>query len=414
MARGGTTSNAIRRMRWGKKADAEPWKERRRVCAHALLNRPWITKDGDPEVFYWIKDQYTELRDWFAEHTGFLLILTRTMAKLDKAPLVAEPWMGFTEFRDARDYALFAYALWYLESKTELDQFVLTDIVEQVSEQLSSVGMAMDWENYQHRLSMVRALKKLRQLGVLVHIDGDETDWAHNAQKNVLYECSPTARYVLRHFSRDMKQLETIEEFNEMLVYPETVEGELRKRRHRVYRRLLLEPAVADKDWHKDDLYYVVTQRRSIMDNLQFMFGLEGSRYREGLYFFYPELSGECDLFPTAAAVSDLVLLCAGELRRKLGTREWYVTEQGIIELTQTDVEGLLYGLQNKFGTYWSKEHRDMGLSELAETMTTHMSEWGLGFWKGSGEDGKRFVVSAVVSRWNADYALDEEETGKL
>jgi hypothetical protein len=36
-----------------------------------------------------------------------------------------------------------------------------------------------------------------------------------------------------------------------------------------------------------------------------------------------------------------------------------------------------------------------------------------LGFWKGSGEGGKRFVVSAVVSRWNADYALDEEETGK-
>jgi hypothetical protein len=166
MARGGTTSNAIRRMRWGKKADAEQWKERRRVCAHALLNRPWITKEGDPEVFYWIKDQYTELRDWFAEHTGFLLILTRTMAKLDKAPLVAEPWMGFTEFRDAR-------------------------------EQLSSVGMGMDWENYQHRLSMVRALKKLRQLGVLVHIDGDETDWAHNTQKNVLYECSSCLQKVI-------------------------------------------------------------------------------------------------------------------------------------------------------------------------------------------------------------------------
>ncbi len=412
MARGGTTSYAIRRMRANKKADAEQWNERRRACAHALLNRPWITKDSDAELFYWIKDQYTELRDWFAEYTGFLLILTRTMAKLDKSPLIAEPWMGFADFRDPRDYALFTYSLWFLESKTELDQFVLTDIVEQVSEQLRATGLALDWENYQHRLSMVRALKKLRQLGVLVHIDGEESDWAHNAEKNVLYECAPAARYVLRHFPRELKQYERLDDCNEQVVYSETAEGELRKRRHRVYRRLLLEPAVADLEWQRDDLYYVVTQRRAIMDNMQFMFGMEGSRYREGLFFFYPELSGECGLFPTAAGVSDLVLLFAGELRRRLDSRDWYVSEQGTVELTRTDVEALLYGLKQRFGEYWSKEHREMGLSELADTMTAHMVEWKLGHWLDIGEGRERFAVSAVVSRWNADYSLDEEEAG--
>jgi hypothetical protein len=35
MARGGTTSYAIRRMRSNKKADAEQWNERRRTCAQA-------------------------------------------------------------------------------------------------------------------------------------------------------------------------------------------------------------------------------------------------------------------------------------------------------------------------------------------------------------------------------------------
>ncbi|MEK3883658.1 TIGR02678 family protein [Paenibacillus sp. PL2-23] len=414
MARGGTTSYAIRRMRANKKADAEQWNERRRACAHALLNRPWITKEEDPEIFYWIRDQYTELRDWFAEYTGFLLVLTRTMAKLDKAPLAAEPWMGFPEFRDPRDYALFTYALWYLESKTELDQFVLTDIVEQVSEQLTSAGLAMDWENYQHRLSMVRALKKLRQLGVLRHIDGEESDWAHDTQKNVLYESSPAARYVLRHFPREIRHYGQLDEFNEQLVYPETVDGELRKRRHRVYRRLLLEPAVADREWHKDDLYYVVTQRRAIMDNMQFMFGMEGSRYREGLYFFYPELTAECGLFPTAAGISDLVLLFAGELRRRLNDSDWYVSEQGTVELTRTDVEALLYSLRQRFSEYWSKEHREMGLSELAEALTSHMIDWRLGSWVAYEERGERFAVSAVVSRWTADYSIDEEEQGTV
>lgn len=413
MARGGTTSYTLRRMRANRRADAEHWNERRRLSAHALLNRHWIAKEEDPELFYAIRDQYTELRDWFAEFTGFSLILTRTMAKLDKAPVAAEPWMGFAEFREPRDYALFTYSLWFLESKTELDQFVLTDIIEQVSEQFAVSGLAMDWENYQHRLSMVRALKKLRQLGVLRHIDGDETEWARDSQtKNVLYECSPSARYVLRHFPKELRAYDTVDHFQEQVVYPETVDGEQRRRRHRIYRRLLLEPAVADRDWSPEELYYVQTQRRSILDQLQFMLGLEGSRYREGLYFFHPEPSGECQLFPTAAAVSDLVLLFAGELRRRLGERDWHVTEQGTVEMTPTDVEGLLYHLKEKYGEYWSKEHRSMSLGDLAGAVTAHMQEWNLGRWQEEGGERRLFVVSAVISRWNADYSWEDGEEG--
>lgn len=412
MARGGTTSYTLRRMRANRKADAEHWNERRRTSAHALLNRHWISKEEDPELFYAIRDQYTELRDWFAEFTGFSLILTRTMAKLDKAPVAAEPWMGFAEFREPRDYVLFAYALWYLESKTELDQFILTDIIEQLSDQLTVTGLAMDWENYQHRMSMVRALKKLRQLGVLRHIDGEETEWARDNQtKNVLYECAPTARYVLRHFPKELKAYDQIDDFNEQVIYPETTDGELRRRRHRVYRRLLLEPAIADQDWHADELYYVQTQRRTLQDQLQFMFGLEGSRYREGLYFFYPELSGECTLFPTAAAISDLVLLFAGELRLKLNDQEGYVSEQGVVELTSSDVEQVLYSLKEKYGEYWSKEHRSMGLSDLSDALTAHMVQWSLGRWSQEGSR-KLFIVSAALSRWNACYT-DGGEDGR-
>ena len=53
-----------------------------------------------------------------------------------------------------------------------------------------------------------------------------------------------------------------------------------------------------------------------------------------------------------------------------------------------------------------------MSLSELADAITAHMAEWKLGSWTGVGEVGERFVVSAVVSRWNAEYTLDDEEAG--
>lgn len=398
-------------MRANQRADAQYWNERRRNCAQALLNRHWITKEDDPELFYAIRDQYTELRDWFAEYTGFSLIMTRMMIKLDKAPVVAKPWMGFSEFREVRDYVLFTFSLWYLESKTELDQFVLTDIIEQVSEKLIEVDIEISWINYQHRLSMVRALKKLRQLGVLRHIDGDEMDWAVDQEtKNVLYECSPAARYVLRHFPRELKAYEHLNQMNEQILYPDTEDGHLRSRRHRIYRRLLLEPSIADREWNTDELYYVQTQKSKLMDQIQFMFGMEGSRYREGLFFFHPDVTGESDLFPTAAAISDIVLLFATELRKRLGNEEWFVTEQGTVELTQTDIEGLLYKVKEKYQDYWSKEHRNMSLKELADALTLHMSDWNFGYWTSTLGNMDRFIISSVIARWSADYVWEEME----
>lgn len=410
MARAGSTTSSIRRMRVNQRADAEFWNERRRSCANALLNRHWITKEEDPELFYAIRDQYTELRDWFAEYTGFSLILTRMMVKLDKSPVVPKSWMGFPEFRETRDYVLFTFALWYLESKTELDQFVLTDIIEQVSEKLLEIEIEISWINYQHRLSMVRALKKLRQLGVLRHIDGEEMDWAQDHHsKNVLYECSPAARYVLRQFPRELRIYEQLQDMSEQIIYPDTDDGNLRNRRHRVYRRLLLEPAIADREWNADELYYVQTQKSKLIDQMQFMFGMEGTRYREGLFFFYPEVTGECSLFPTASAISDLVLLFAGELRRRLGNGDWYVTEQGTVELTQTDIDGLLFRMKEKYQEYWSKDHRAMSLKDLAYALTTHMENWNFGCWTSNEGNMKRFIISSITSRWSADYAWDED-----
>ncbi|GIO14777.1 TIGR02678 family protein [Cohnella xylanilytica] len=408
MAKGGARSWAIRRMRAQAREGSDVWASRRRECANALLNRPWIRKDEDPELFYWVKDQYRELRDWFAEFTGFVLLLTRTMAKLDKAPLHALPWMGFGEFRESRDYVFFTYGLWYLENKSELDQFLLTDMAEHLREQMVGEGMAVDWTHYPHRLSMVRALKKLRQLGALSAIDGEEGDWANNKEQNVLYECSPHARYMLRQFPQELNRYESLHDLHELAVYPETTEGELRQRRHRVYRRLLLEPVVMDRDWEPEDLKYIVNQRRSIADQLQLMFGWTISRYREGLLVFHPELTGESALFPTAAAMSDLAMLFAGEIRRRIHREDavWYPENDGSIVLTRSDMETLLLVLQQKHKPYWSKEQQDMTSAELASGLMAHLVEWSLGRWISE----EKFALSPALSRWNAEYRSEDSQ----
>lgn len=382
--------------------NAEQAAERKRACMHALLNRPWIAKEEDPDMYFTIRDHYEELRDWFMDKAGFPLIVTRTMAKLDKTPVKAQPWMGFPEFREKRDYVFFTYGLWYLEGKTELDQFLLSDIVEEIREQMLSAGLEADWRNYYHRLSMARALKKLRALGVLHSVDGDEGQWAQDAERNALYECSPLARYVLRRFPRDLTGCSRLEELEDPIPYADTQDGQSMRRRHRVYRRLLLEPNVVDRHWDEEDLNYVLWQRRAIIDQLENMLGWVGRRYREGLLFFHPELTGECELFPTVSAASDLALLVASEIRKGLAEEEGlYVEENGTVRLTKAEIETLLYRQQIRYKEFWSKELREASSQELAELCMDHLAEWGLGEREGE----TSFLISPVLARWSSEYA---------
>lgn len=399
--RGSAISKARRAIR--SEATSAQVLERKQSCVHALLNRPWILKEEDQELYFSIKDHYEELREWFMEQAGLPLIVTRSLARLERTPVVAHAWMGIEEFRETRDYVFFTYALWYLEGKSELDQFLLSDIVEEVRDQLAMQGLEADWRKYHHRLSMARALKKLSSLGVLIVVDGDEADWANSEDKNALYECSPHARYVLRRFPQDLTNYASMEEISETIQYPDTPEGNNIRRRHRIYRRFLFEPAVLDRHWDTELLPYVLTQRRSIMDHLHRMLGWEGRRYREGLLFFHPELTSEATLFPTLSGVSDLVVLIAGELRHQLGqessTRN--VESDGSIRLEQSELEGILLKLQERHQMYWSKEFRTSSSAQLAELCFQHMVQWSLGAW----EDHNHFLIYPVVARWNAQYS---------
>lgn len=395
-------TGALRRAR-RKERNAEQLAERKRACMHALLNRPWITREDDPDLFFAIKDHYEELRDWFMDKAGFPLIVSRTLAKLDKTPVKAYPWMGFSEFREQRDYVFFTYGLWYLEGKSELDQFLLSDVVEEIREQMLGAGLEADWRNYYDRLSMARALKKLRSLGVLLVVDGDEGLWAQDAERNVLYECSPNVRYVLRRFPRDLTECTSLGDLEDPISYAQTQEGEAMRRRHRVYRRLLLEPVVADRHWDVDDLNYVLWQRRTILDQLEKTFGWVGRRYREGLFFFHPELTSESELFPTLSAVTDLALLLAGEIRRQLAVEDGlYREEDGTIRLTRAELETFMHRLQTRHKEYWNKELRESESKHLAKLCMQHLIEWGLGEWEDERE--QFFLISPVLGRWTAEY----------
>jgi uncharacterized protein (TIGR02678 family) len=377
-------------------------REERAEMAQVLLNRPWVLKSDDSELFAKLKEHYESLRQWFQQMCGFTLLMTREMIKLEKVPGVAHPWMGFSEFTSIMDYCLFTYCLWYLEGKGEAEQFALSELVTEVKSKLKLHDYNFDENIYPHRLSLKRALKKLRELGALKSVDGDEEEWVHHykdERKNVLYECTSVARFVLRQFAQDISQVTQMHQLGDGL-YPNNQEGDIMRRRHHIFRRFVQEPVVLDNEWQGEERQYVLTQRSYILSQMQSALGLEGSRYREGLLFYYPHPKGEMALFPTAQSISDLALLLASQIREEQGELV------GEVLLTRSDLEALLTRMKEKYQTYWSKKDREAKISELTEELLTHLEEWGLA----RRIDQQQLCLSPVLGRWTGSYRQKGEE----
>lgn len=384
------------------------------AVAIALLSRPWLTKQDDPDEFLLIKDHFEYLRDWFHEHAGYSLLVTRSFAKLEKIPGVFRSWMGIDGFHQPRDYALFTYGLWYLEAKSDGEQFLLTEMVEAIRNHLLGSNFDVDWTLYDHRLSMVRALKRLRSLGVLTSIEGEETGWARDgASGNVLYEASPLARYVLRRFPRELmayREIDELYEVEQTATMPNgdsmTSQTDVRSRRHKVFRRLLTEPVVYDFEWTDEERRYIQTQRSWILSQMEEITGLEGRRFREGLYFYWPELMTEMDLFPTQSAVSDVSMQFAAKLRELLAENpdRYPRDENGGIYLTRGEFESILLAVRETSEVYWTKDHREKSTTQLADDILLHMVEWNLG----SPDEAGGITLLPGLSRYCGNYVTSD------
>lgn len=314
--------------------------------------------------------------------------------------------MGFQEFRTSMDYALFTYGIWFLENKADGEQFLLTELVKEIQEYMAQQGMIVSWKDYYHRLSMARALKKMKSLEIFDAVDGQEAVWANDeVNHDVLYQCRVYSHYVLRNFPKDLTNYNTIEELAGAQVAEAGSEANQGKRHH-LYRRYLLEPVVMDNQW-KNDLLYFHGQKNHMIRQIQTMFGWEGTVYKEGVLLFESEMTSDCEVFPTMSAISDICMLVCSKVRDDLTDPESQIRVEfdGSIHMTKSQIERILIQLKADYSSLWTNDLKKQGSDELANLVCEHLSEWGFGKW-GNG----LFVLSGVAGRWKVQYGTTELE----
>lgn len=338
----------------------------------ALLENYWLRRENTA-LFSRVKRAYPKYRKFITEQLGWKLVSNERVLKLEKVPAHAEAFMGITSFSDSSDYCMLCGLLIYLEDKEDDEQFLLSELVEQIGIQLRNV-MEVDWTRYVQRRSLIRVLKYAEAMGMLVVYEGDSSELSGGMDHEVLYENTGLSRYFATTFDYDISVCKNYRDFeNIALQNMEADRGYLRI--NRVYRQLVTAPAMYWSTADDQDSLYVKNQRQWVRHYLEENIGGKLEIYKNGAFFVMEE---ECfgDRHPKDAMLPELVMMVCREIRDEIDEGVLLREADDTVLLEQKHFLHLLKVCREKYDTGWSKEYRTMSIDKLCTEVSEYMLNW--------------------------------------
>lgn len=368
-----------------------------------LFEQFWVLRAEEPNVYQMIREREHKLKRYINDKFGFDLIVHQHFIKLEKIPVEPKSWMGIQSFSEPMDYAIFCCALAYTEQRSVDEQFLLSDLLESIQEMYPG-EFALDWTNYQHRRSLVRALNEIVKLKLMKTIDGNLELFQSNEAEEVLYEITIYARYFMRSYPDDLFRFETVDEIleSEWLRHPED------KRRKRVYRKLMFSPVVHRESEDDPDFAYIRNYRNRLRDDLEEHTPFRLEVFKNAALLTIPDRKRKYTLFPDQRGISDVALHTMAYIREN---GEFEPTELGTLRLPYSTFELIVKAVKEIYGHGWSKQHRDEPFEDTAEQLLKLWCEWELAeLEKESGMIVLKSGAGRMIGHYPKDYLKERSE----
>lgn len=338
-----------------------------------LLDRRWVLKSEDKELYYRVRDAIGEVRRFATEKLGCQLIENSLLVKLEKIPAVPEQFMGILEFTSREEYAFLCILLMFLEDKDAEEQFILSQLTEYI--EANSPQQPVDWTLYTNRRRLIKVLRYAANQGILRVTDGSDDVFMDEQTGEVLYENTGSSRYFMRNFSWDIMGYQKPEDFQESDWFAMNEDKGI-VRRHRVYKRLLFSVGMYRESGALEDFEYLKYYGRRLSEDLEQTFDCRVHIHRGSAFF----LAGEdCHIgaaFPGNNAVSDIILLCCADIRKKIESGEWKSRSDETVQVEQMEFERLLQDVKEKYGTGFTKSFREMPTGEFFAVIMEELEQW--------------------------------------
>lgn len=268
-----------------------------------LFNHYWILRTENPEWYQLIREREKVLRRYINDKFGLRLIIHQHFIKLEKIPVEPQTWMGIGHFQEPMDYAIFCCALSFLEGKSVDEQFLLSDLSQEIQANYPG-DFELDWTLYIHRKSLIRAIKVLLDFQLVRTIDGDIGRFDHDEEQEVLYEATVYSRYFMRSFPDEFISYKEWEE----LLREDWKLNQEDERRKRVYRKLFFSPALHRRDQQDPDFLYIRNYRNRLSEDIENHSDYKLHVYKNTAFLSVTEPKQYQQVFPNTKASTDILL----------------------------------------------------------------------------------------------------------
>lgn len=339
-----------------------------------LLERRWILKSLDRELYYELRDETPKIEKFIKEKLGYQLIVNPYLIKLEKLPARAAGWMGIQDFNSVIEYIFLCMALMFLEGKEAGEQFVLSELTEFIQSQYQEEDI--DWTIYDYRRRLIKVLKFCRNCGIMEIDDGNEEGFALSGGE-VLYENIGVSRYFMKNFTRDIGNFASLEDFARE-EWADLDEDRGVVRRHRVYRQLLMTMGLSRTGDNEEDFAYLRNYRGMIEGDLTALFDCELHVHKNAAFLV---LGDECRMgkvFPEGNTASDVTLLLNNTIAEEVkeGRIQPGLNEE--IRVSKEYFDGLIEKCRRMYLNGLGKTWREMTTRQFTEEIYAYIKELGI------------------------------------
>ena len=342
-----------------------------------LMDSYWIIKDFDKEDYFEIRKNINSYKIFIVEKLGWRLIAVEGLIKIEKIPSHAESFMGIGDFNDIHDYIILCALLMYLEDKDEHSQFLLSELIHYIEAVLSE-KVEVDWTSFAQRKSLVRVLQYAEKIHLLKVYEGRSENFAGESNSEVLYENTGVSRYFATSFPVDIREFNTIEDF-EKKRFDELEDERGSLRSQRVFRQLFTCPMLYFENGNSPDALYIKNQYKQISRLAEDNFGMKMVYSKNMAALVYVDKNGTGLLHPGTSMISDIALLFSEYVSTYCrDLRRFTIDENDLIHLNNDKLNKILIDIKKKYSTLWSKEYREMSDEKYLRKIKEYLSDFQL------------------------------------
>ncbi|MEG0591629.1 MAG: TIGR02678 family protein, partial [Lachnospiraceae bacterium] len=329
-----------------------------------LLNKRWIVKAKERELYYQMKDEVGKVKKFLTEKLGYQVIVNPYLIKVEKMPAKSESWMGIMEFTEKIEYVFLCMILMFLEDKEAQEQFVLSELTEYIQSQYKEVQV--DWTLYHFRRNLIKVIKFCVNEGMFLVDDGSEENFAKDTTSEVLYENTGVSRYFMKNFTRNIMDYTSPLDFEK----DEWIDVNADRgivRRQRVYRELLMSMGMYKGEENEEDFAYVRNYRNMIGGELEELFDCELQVHKTSAFLIMGENGNLGRCFPEENTLSDITLLCSQLFLERIAMKQITVPVDERVVLKRQEFRQIVEDCKERYGSGLIKTYREMTTSEFYE-----------------------------------------------